>query len=528
MKKIILTLVSISLLIFAAIGILSSKETEQTPVELLRTKYSKKSTPSADHSKFAILKQNFNTPQKVTEACISCHTESSKEIMKSNHWNWERPEYIKGRGIVYLGKKNAINNFCIGVEGNEESCAKCHIGYGMSNANTFSYNDETNIDCLVCHDNTETYTKAPEKGGAPVATLDLSNIAQHVGKPSRSNCGVCHFFGGGGNNVKHGDLEKALFDANNDVDVHMGVDGTKMECVECHKTEHHNISGKMYSLSSMNRNRATCEECHTENPHEDAILNKHTLKVACQTCHIPTYAKVNATKTAWDWSTAGKLEDGKPIEIDDKDGNHTYLSIKGSFVWGKNLKPEYIWFNGTANHYLLGDTISDTTTALVINKLNGSYSDRNSKIIPVKIHTARQPFDPINRMLIQPKLFAEKTGEGAFWKDFNWQTASKIGMENINLPFSGKISFIKTEMYWPVNHMVSSKENTVQCTECHTNNGSRLENLKDFYMPARDRSLIIDYAGAGMLVLSLLGIVAHASLRISASRKRKAEVKNGK
>ena len=35
-------------------------------------------------------------------------------------------------------------------------------------------------------------------------------------------------------------------------------------------------------------------------------------------------------------------------------GNHTYLSIKGSFKWGKILKPEYVWFNGTAEHYLIG------------------------------------------------------------------------------------------------------------------------------------------------------------------------------
>ena len=78
--------------------------------------------------------------------------------MHSNHWNWEREEYVKGRGVIYLGKRNAINNFCIGTRGNEESCAKCHIGYGM-NSKGIVYTDSTNIDCLICHDNTETYAK---------------------------------------------------------------------------------------------------------------------------------------------------------------------------------------------------------------------------------------------------------------------------------------------------------------------------------------------------------------------------------
>ena len=145
--------------------------------------------------------------------------------MKSNHWNWESAEYIKGRGVVYLGKKNAINNFCIGVEGNEKSCAKCHIGFGMTDKLN-GYTDEKNIDCMVCHDNTETYIKANEKGGIPDSTIDFGNIARKIGKPKSSNCGVCHFFGGGGNNVKHGDLEKSMFDPSKDVDVHMATDWT--------------------------------------------------------------------------------------------------------------------------------------------------------------------------------------------------------------------------------------------------------------------------------------------------------------
>jgi octaheme c-type cytochrome (tetrathionate reductase family) len=521
MKKIVISLILIGLVIVSAIAILAPKKTESTKLELLKVKYSKIIKPSVDHTKFAVLQKKFNLPQQVTEACISCHNGRAAEVMKSNHWNWEKAEYISGRGIVYLGKKNAINNFCIGIEGNEESCAKCHIGYGMSSSKTFNFNDENNVDCLVCHDNTETYAKAQEKGGAPDPTLDFTNIAQHVGKPRRSNCGVCHFFGGGGNNVKHGDLEQSMFEPSKTIDVHMGTDGVNLQCVDCHKTEKHMISGKLYSLSSMNRNRTTCETCHTETPHEDAILNKHTLKVSCQTCHIPEYAKVNATKIAWDWSTAGKLKDGEPYEIDDADGNHTYLSIKGSFTWGKKLKPDYAWFNGTAEHYLLGDNVADTTRPLVLNTLNGSYNDVDSKIIPVKIHKAKQPYDPVNKILIQPKLFAEKKGEGALWKDFNWLTASEVGMKEVNLPFSGKISFIQTEMDWPVNHMVSSKENAVKCNECHTRENGRLSGLKDFYMPARDFNPVIETAGNGVLILSFVVVLFHGSFRIYSSRKSK-------
>lgn len=226
----------------------------------------------------------------------------------------------------------------------------------------------------------------------------------------------------------------------------------------------------------------------------------------------------------WDWSTAGKLKNGEPYEEDDSLGNHTYLSIKGSFVWERNVVPDYIWFNGTASHYLEGDKIQDTTKPLILNQLHGSYSDGESKIIPVKIHIAKQPYDPINRILVQPKLFADKKGQGAFWKDFNWQTAATEGMKELNLPYSGKLSFLKTEMYWPVNHMVASKENTLDCKSCHTRENSRLAGINDFYMPGRDYSSLVDTGGKWLIILMIIGILFHAIIRIIAARRIKKEV----
>lgn len=325
--------------VVAAIAALSPKDLPPTPLAQLREQYAKKQTSSVDHSKFPQLQRAFTKPQEVTEACIECHNGRHIEVMRSNHWNWEREEYIKGRGVAYLGKRNAMNNFCLSAEGNELACAKCHVGYGMESIATFDFNDPRNVDCLVCHDNTATYAKAQNAGGLPAPTVNLTKVAQSVGRPTRNNCGVCLFYGAGGNNVKHGDLEEAMFEPTREIDVHMAVDGANMQCVDCHVTEKHNIRGQLYSLSSMNRNRVTCEQCHTNTPHEDDLLNEHTLKVACQTCHIPTYAKVNATKTYWDWSTAGKLRNGKPYEEEDAEGNVTYTSLKGTFYWVKNSSP---------------------------------------------------------------------------------------------------------------------------------------------------------------------------------------------
>jgi hypothetical protein len=175
MRKIILVLSLFGLVLIVVYANLTTKDFEPTELMKLKEKYSKKHTPSVDHSKFTVLHQKFSTPQEVTETCISCHNGRHTEVMQSNHWNWEREEYVKGRGIVYLGKKNALNNFCIGSQGNEESCAKCHIGFANAN-NKLNISDPKNIDCLICHDNTETYAKASEMGGAPDPKLDLNNL----------------------------------------------------------------------------------------------------------------------------------------------------------------------------------------------------------------------------------------------------------------------------------------------------------------------------------------------------------------
>jgi len=477
-------------------------------------------TPPADHSTFPQLQAEFKNAHEVTQACISCHTGRVDEIMKTNHWLWERTEKLEGKGELPLGKKNILNNFCIGISGSEKTCTRCHIGYGWEDK-SFDFSNKLNVDCLICHDNSGTYEKKRGGAGYPDESVDLNYVAQSVGKPSKINCGVCHFWGGGGNNVKHGDLEKALLDCNREVDVHMASEGENMSCVECHITDKHNIAGKLYALSSENKNRATCTHCHTNAPHADKLLNEHFIRVACQTCHISTYAKANATKLYWDWSTAGRLdEDGNPIHENDADGNHNYLSIKGTFVYDTDVIPEYYWFNGIANHHLITDTID--TIPVQMNSLSGSYLDKGkyqktnkpSKIWPVKVHRGKQIFDPVQNKLIQPKLYAEMKGDSAYWKDFDWNKASQAGMNYLGLPYSGKYDFVKTEMYWPLNHMVSPKEKALSCKDCHSRNEGRLAQLNDFYLPGRDKNRFFDFIGIGLIVLAAFGAILHGSLRV--------------
>jgi len=427
------------------------------------------STPivPVDHAELEELQQEFATPQDITKACLSCHTEAANEIMQTSHWTWEFVNEITGQ---ILGKKNVINNFCVATDSNEPRCTSCHVGYGWAD-DTFDFTAQENVDCLICHDTTGTYAKIPTGAGAPVEGLDMTNIAQNVGETSRETCGACHFYGGGGDEVKHGDMDSSLVNPDFELDVHMNAEGLDFTCATCHTTENHEIPGSRYSMDP--EKWKGCEDCHTD-PHALSVLNTHSEKIACQTCHIPEFARGDiATKMTWDWSTAGQKDnDGALLIQKDDDGNIIYHGLKGDFTWGENVTPEYVWFNGTVEYTLLEDTI-DPSQTVPINQFIGDKEDPNAKIWPVKRFVGIQPYDSGFNTLAIPHLFGKD--DTAYWANFDWGLALEAGMEYTGAPYSGEYGFVETEMYWPITHMVAPATEAVQCQECHTEEESRLD-----------------------------------------------------
>ncbi|RQV94600.1 MAG: tetrathionate reductase family octaheme c-type cytochrome, partial [Calditrichaeota bacterium] len=316
------------------------------------------------------------------------------------------------------------------------------------------------------HDQTGLYKKSPAGAGMPAEGVDLLAVAQNVGPSTRENCGVCHFYGGGGENVKHGDLDEELVDPTPEYDVHMG---NGMTCQDCHTTENHNIKGRSMAIITDESNRVLCTDCHESNVHDNEKLNTHSEKIACQTCHIPVYAKAKPTKIYWDWSTSGS--DKKAPK--DKFGLATYSKEKGDFVWDVKIKPEYYWYNGNSERYLKGDKLNPEEV-LFLNRPSGSHKDENSKIYPFKVMRGKQIYDTKNNYLIIPKLW------GGYWKYFDWNKASEEGMKVAGLDYSGEYGWIDTEMYWKLNHMVSPKEDALKCTDCHGKSGERRMDWEKF------------------------------------------------
>jgi octaheme c-type cytochrome (tetrathionate reductase family) len=410
--------------------------------------YEKRIRPHFDHT--PVIQGPFATPQDVTRRCLACHP-GAAEVTKTPHFTWlGEPVEIPGHaGKQRLGKKNAINNFCISIAGNERSCTKCHAGYGWADA-SYDFSKAENVDCLVCHEHGSGYTKG--LAGMPEKTVDLVTAARSVGTPRRENCLGCHAYGGGGQAVKHGDLDSSLEHPFADDDVHMGKHG--LQCVDCHRTSHHQISGRAFSVSVEDSHGVSCTDCHTGRTHRDDRLEAHLRAVACQTCHIPSFARRIPTKATWDWSKAG--------EAGRAEDPHHYLKIKGEFTYEQDVVPEYRWFDGTVDRYLVGDRM-DPAKVLALNPPRGGIGAPAARVWPFKVHRALQPYDTVNRTLLSPVT----GGPGGYWTTFDWNKAFELGAKASGVPYSGKYGFARTEMFWPLSHMVVPKEKALGCADCH-------------------------------------------------------------
>jgi len=319
------------------------------------------------------------------------------------------------------------------------------------------------------------------------------------------------------------------------LDVHMDKAGLNFSCATCHMTSGHQVPGSRYSMTKdggdvgrmhmrgkQDANPETCIACHGNKPHPEKVgrLNNHTANIACQTCHIPEFARGGkATKMLWDWSTAGKLDkDGKPFSLKDSGGNESYNSKKGDFVDETNVIPEYIWFNGRID-YTLRETKLDPAHVIKINSFEGSPTDGKSKIWPIKLFKGKQPYDVGSNMLVVFHTYGKD--DSALWSNFNWDKAIEFGMKEIGAQYSGKYAFVSTEMSWPITHMVAPKGDALTCKQCHAPDVGigRLDKVPGIYMPGRRANPLLDLAGWGIAALTLIGVLLHGAGRIYMARK---------
>lgn len=369
----------------------------------------------------------FETKQEITETCLTCHDGIGENVQQSRHWTW------KNESKSFFYEKSIKNGFRISSNHDLNSSLFNHISFSSKEKT----DDLNNINCLICHEQSGKYSSGN------LSSDDLLKIAQSVKKPTRKNCLTCHVDKSKGADIRHGDLDISLINPSRDIDVHMG--GKNFNCTTCHTYKEHKIAG-------ADSKSVKCSNCHNNNVHKSPTLNNHLKSVACETCHIPEFAKENPTTIFVDWSK----EAGERI------------------VTSKKIKPVYLWSNGNYKYYKPGEKISSKTTPLLVAPI-GDISDSKSKITPFKNVKGKLPFDEKNQNLIALKF----SGNDGFLKTSNLEAAAKTGMTEMNLDFSDNVSFVDAEMYVSINHMVSPKEKALRCTQCHGVKGEKLLNWKE-------------------------------------------------
>ena len=450
------------------------------------------STPAALHTSYFTAND-----YQGTQSCLNCHGMLGMDMLTKAHFKWEGvASNLVGEGIQdqIHGKNDMINNFCVAVPSNEGRCTECHAGYGYDD-NTYDFGDMKNVDCLVCHDQTGKYAKAPTTAGLPVETLpdgtplDLNKVAQSVaaneGKPTIKNCIGCHAKAGGGDNVKHGDLALSLVDTTREFDVHMGTDGADFECIKCHEVNKdevsqelidHGIGGMPYH-SVDEGNMVGCVDCHGDaasvhaGSSVQAIVNSHTV-LACQVCHIPTFARFTSTKVEWKWSDAGL--DAPPegvVTPDPVTGRDTWAKKKGSFVWANNVRPTLRYHDGTWNKTIINVNDQYTELPAVLGAPAADRDTQGAMIYPFKKMVGNQPADANNNTILVPHLFGMKGGPNPFWVSYDWNLALQDGASYAGQTYTGEFEFIDTIMYLAVNHEIAPKEQAYgmdgDCLDCH-------------------------------------------------------------
>lgn len=304
-----------------------------------------------------------------------------------------------------------------------------------------------------------TWTLPNESSGDITVVTDVANMqitpleaAQTVHMPTRNSCLQCHATAGGGNNVKRGNLSTVSANPERSVDVHMSSEGGNLRCQDCHQTADHKVLGRGNDLRVSDRpERMTCDaqSCHSSTPHSDKRLDAHTSRVACQTCHIPTYGKAVATETHRDW-----LQPHWVQGVYGGQGGFKPAEYKAS-----DLTPSYFWFDGTSYVQKLQtpavmrpDGFYETAAP------NGSVQSDDAKIYPFKEHTTNTAMHDATRRFIPFSV-------SKYFFTGNFDDAVADGLDYMGL--AGDWSVVQAHASQTINHGVEPSGNALACGDCH-------------------------------------------------------------
>ena len=400
-----------------------------------------------------------------TATCLQCHEAEAQEVFGSTHYQWlgETP-YMKD-GPEIQGKLDiGVNSYCINITGNWNGCGACHVGLGDRPTPQVSDTQLENIDCLICHQENYQRVKVdgrfiPDLDNMPISMVEAARTVQ---KPTRAACLKCHAKGGGGDNYKRGDLTIAHgTTTDRNFDVHMASNGANLDCQACHATEKHLMAGRGSDLRPTDIDvEMSCTDCHEDKAlisgHGQSPIGRHVSRVACQSCHISTYAR-NATDTPASEQTEVH-RDWRLPHTTSSGAIHPTPTLAGDLI------PQYAWWDGTSVSYLLYEDalIDQVTGAIPTSRPLGEVFSVSSKLYPFKYKTATQPLvQNYNQLIALDTSVYFSTGDA--------DGAIRSGLENMNYSPDEPYEWVQTDTLQLITHEVTPASAALSCKDCHTN-----------------------------------------------------------
>jgi len=316
--------------------------------------------------------------------CEECHPGKIEEVQDSTHYRFSQPyaySYLTGddrpeeTGVLYrpgrLWGTDAITAWDSNFPG---ACKNCHVGYGLipytsGEEKIFAESEFGNVDCLICHVQSEYSTQIPDRLSRNFA--GLLPFAKQVTRTTPDTCKRCHTALSSSINAVspvYSGLRGTAYEESTDVHAALG-----MTCFDCHYEQahrfHRQVSAGLQAADSPN-DEQNCSRCHRE-VHTNDNYRQMTEIMSCTACHIPDI--------------------GGAIEIN-LENSSSPTEMKSQVV--------YKWFNRTAD--IFGNPNGDTG---------------NGMIFPYKMAIIREPIDADGNIINVDPATGTVMGEIDSWRE---------------------------------------------------------------------------------------------------------------
>jgi len=422
--------------------------------------------------------------------CIACHQQQAQEMFGSVHYQQigDTPHVPNLDGAAGKGGNGlrVMNSYCgTPTTSSHATCATCHVGNGRLPSPELSANQLQNIDCMMCHQDAYKRTPAPPYVALTIPgtngtlhtiqtvvedatgfsfmpdtakmSISMLEAAQTVHLPTRASCLRCHAGAGGSDGGKRGDISTVTVNPPLGSDVHMSPQGGDLSCAACHSAGNHRVMGRGVDLRpSDSPAPLTCAKCHTERPHGDynarngTSRDVHAMRVACQACHIPRFAKDKSTEMERDWSHA----------------EFSMAACRGQGGWlpsevrATNVVPAYAWFDGTSLANTLDQApIRDSLGDYVLALPNGSVQSPGARLHPMKVHRSNSALHDGSGLMIPHSTFT-------YFASGDFSKAIQEGQALSGL--QGAASVVTVKEYQTINHGVETASSALECGACHS------------------------------------------------------------